>query len=369
MARIYRRKGSKFYWTDTTDLPGGRRQSTKTKDETLAKKILGDRIAEHDDGRETGTMSYKSAESIYLNHRKGKNKKTYQASRLALGEFREICNLTAIRRTLLEHLRRYRDYLRHERQSQGEGSGQAQANKLFREVLKFLAYCEDEEWIDPQRWSKIDKPFKDAKPRKFRFTVAQIEEALAQFKTNDIGTTVRLAYYAGLRRGAIFYLEIRDLVFDMRPVDPKKDQSRIVLNLKPHWQPKGYEEGDPVRVVPMHQNLKKYLLKLLAKRKPKPQPQDRIVRVFPSLERMSVVVVEALRDLKWKDGQQVFPKGSIHTFRHSIIGHLLDAGEPGPHVQKFVHHKKLQQTMDYADVADEVVGGILKSVPVRERKK
>lgn len=361
MARIYKPKGSSFWWTDTRGLPGGKRQATGTKDENLAKAILGDRIRDNDDGTTTGTMSYKAAEELYLTHRKGKNRKTYQASRLALQEFREICSLATITRTYPEHLRRFRDYLRHERKSQGNGAGHAQANKLFREVLKFIAYCEDEEWIEPQRWSKVDKPYPDTKPRKFRFTPAQMEAIFSKYPAGWIGTTVRLGYYAAMRRGEIFHLQVGDLDFTRKIV---------VLPPKRHWRVKAYGDNDPPQTIPMDDTLAYHLKQILKSHKTAQQSNDKVISGSPkNMEDMSREITKALHAVEDPDTKQKLSKGSLHTLRHTIIGHLLDAGQSPAKVQRFARHKKIQQTLDYADVSDEAARDVLNGIPVKEGRK
>lgn len=339
MPRIYRRSSTGSWWTDIGSGSGRIQKSTKTKDKSIALKILADRINKYEARYLPGTISWEAFKQQFLEARKSVSMETQGIDRRALGEIERLCpiqNLSDFGPELLERVKlRWRE----------TGKEKVAANRLFRALKYAMRYAQDMGWSEPKNLSRVKKPYPDPGPRMRYFTVKETYAILdACAKDSILGPLAYLAYFAGLRRSEIRYLKWSDIDFK---------NTRIVLHPKENWKPKGMRDGDAPKWVPMHPELVQYLISF------------RHIAEFvlgsapPSPNVLSHLFADKMKELEID--------GTLHTLRHTIASHMVSSGVDLNKVREFMRHSSIAQTLHYAKLAPEAKNSVLDGIPKRPK--
>ena len=146
-------------------------------------------------------------------------------------------------------------------------------------------------------------------------------------------------YGCGLRRNEGYHLDIGDVNFD-----------RQLLHVK---RGKGYKE----RFVPFNQANQKHLQEYIYDHRPSLISDKREGAFFISYKRRRMGGQSLLLRLKvlqsYTNQPELIEKEVVlHTLRHSIATHLLQAGMSLENISKFLGHSSLESTQIYTHIAD-----------------
>jgi site-specific recombinase XerD len=174
--------------------------------------------------------------------------------------------------------------------------------------------------------------------------------AMPYFKRCQVEAVLHLALWAGLLREEIFRLELED-------VDPG-NQYLVVRSAR-----KNKEAEQTVRPVPMGNALRDALTRWFELREKLDPPHDRPwLSLHTDLHKSKAIRFRTF-------GALLLPVGvEYHRLRHTFATESLRAGMPLEYLSKIMGHKRMQQTLRYAELVEvDVVRASERAAPLFDR--
>ena len=231
----------------------------------------------------------------------------------------------------------------------GGGLSNAYLNKQIGALMKFAEYLRKSGRFDLP-YIKLDRNDDNHKA----IDVVSVEEIKALFIACDDHPALRIfeaiawrdkaqlsvVYGCGLRRRECYYVDLSDINFDRQLLHVRKG--------------KGYKE----RFVPFNKACSDILETYIYDHRPYFRRANELNALFMSLQgnrmgdlnmalRLKALIHRTdLVELKEKDV-------SLHTLRHSIATHLLQAGMPLQKISRFLGHSSIESTQIYTHLLEE----------------
>lgn len=249
----------------------------------------------------------------------------------------------------VEHFKRYYQYLKlRSNTRQGGALSNAYLNKHVDALMKFADYL--------RKTARLDLPYiklERNEPNSKAIDVVSVTEIKALFKAADEHPTgavfeaiasrdkalLTVLYSCGLRRNECYHLDLSDVNFD-----------RQVLHVR---KGKNYKE----RFVPFNATSSALLQTYVYDYRSYFNKSNGLNALFVSAQgkRMGVqntslrlkALIERTALISLKEKQV-----SLHTLRHSIATHLLDAGMPLEKISRFLGHSSLESTQIYTHLLE-----------------
>lgn len=299
-------------------------------DKRFAQEKLADLIKQrqsHRHGTPIDNISWDAFRTRYRAYSVTKHSQTHYRDELAFRKLEEAFTFARLEHLTVEKLEEFKGILH------ASGNKVTTVNRDLRAIKAALNKAAEWKMIQPDQYRTV-KYFKEAKGRLAFFSVEEIQ-ALEKQCHGVWRTILMLGYYAGLRREEMHTLKTSCLDFE---------RNRLHIEPSEEWTPKDYER----RFIPMHHELRGYLLKL------KPSGyvlgQDR-----PNVD----VMTNYFRRLVQKAGLQ----GNLHKLRHTFGSHMAMAGVPIAKIQKWMGHSDIGTTMIYAHLSPDHLDKAIESLP------
>ena len=234
-----------------------------------------------------------------------------------------------------QDLAQYLTYLRNRVAQRGKQSlSPSYLNKHLQALKNFAKYLDEtQQGSLPMQIKYL--PSKTAKP--FILSLRQIEELYAATQENALGLRDRamlgIYYGCGLRRSEGLALELTDILLPQAFVHVRRG--------------KNYQQ----RYVPLCRGAAQDLHNYLADGRPKLHPLPRETAFFLSAQGQRPQAQSLVIRLKRLAQQaQIQEKISLHSLRHAIATHLLEAGMKLMEISHFLGHKSLESTQIYTHI-------------------
>lgn len=262
--------------------------------------------------------------------------------------------LTHIRQLDIKHIHsHYRNLKERSNQRRGGGLSNAHLNKHIQAMRKFTEYLrkagrlqipdpqlKDEETEGRITWLTVDeihlllKATRQLPEKKPNTTQAVMEAIQARDRA-----MLAVFYGCGLRRNEGVSLDVGDIYFD-----------RSMLHVR---KGKNYKE----RFVPVSKTNRKYLTEYVYDHRPELTRGSKTEALFVSYQHNRRMQGQSLsirlKILQHQTGDIDLQQKDIglHTLRHSIATHLLEAGMKLEYIARFLGHSSLESTQIYTHLA------------------
>jgi len=252
-------------------------------------------------------------------------------------EERKITSIEEVKQNQIEAFINYNKTRRNKRR---EGAlSISQSNRYIDVLKKFAEYLQHAHQIQLSINSKREK--KEEKLDYIILTVEEIKSLYNATEENPIGMRDRamlsIYYVCGLRKSEGINLEVNDILFDRKLVhvrESKNNQERYVPIIESHFQ---YLQQYIYNARPLILNETKSEEKLFINEKGKPiTGQMLYIRLKQLCEKAEINK----------------PVG-LHTLRHSIATHLLQAGIELEQIALFLGHRSLESTQIYTHIMNK----------------
>lgn len=325
-------------WYSDLYIGGKRVVKALSKNKRIAENRLGDLIDQRDakrHGHAPANAPWPDFKARFLKDRSTKAANTYTQYQRAirnLEAFQPITHVAQIMPGLLADL--WTDWKTPKGDEQ-KTRGLYVRNRDLQSLKAMMRTAEVWGLVSKQDWSSLKRD-KEPKGRLLWYTAKEMEHLL-KVCHGTWETVARLGARAGLRRGEIHWLPIReglDFLRDRIHIAPVYDDRGILL-----WKPKDHER----RWIPMTPDLKSHLLKIVKRKKGRWVIEEDGER--PTLGSMT----NYFRRLIRKAGL----KGSIHTLRHTFGSHLASGGASPKVIKELMGHSRLEMTDRYMHLAPD----------------
>jgi len=262
-------------------------------------------------------------------------------------------SITSIAKITTKEIRDHYQFLRHRANTRKGGAlSNNYLNKHLQALHKFMDYLRQSGRLELP-WLSINWEEADTKPITV-LTVEEIKELYQSTHNYQVGqkseaitardrAMLTVFYGCGLRRNEGYHLDLTDINFD-----------RQILHVR---KGKGYKE----RFVPFNKTNSKYLQDYIYDYRPQFLNYKNTGALFISvkgrrMETQSMVI--RLKILQQRtDNIELQQKDiALHTLRHSIATHLLEAGMELESIRKFLGHSSLESTQVYTHLVSRSLG-------------
>ncbi|MCP4481465.1 MAG: site-specific integrase [bacterium] len=210
-----------------------------------------------------------------------------------------------------------------------DGIKEVTINRGLETFKNMIKYAYKRKYIDRDFSSDITKFKIQTAPRQFTLDAEQINLLLKSSRP-PYKTAIILGLCTGLRRGEVCHLEWSDVDFE---------KNTLNITEKPHlnWAPKN---NSSYRKVPIHPDLKQYLLKLYEEAKGK----TNFVCFYPENNHPLKEMALSATIRKTRKRLGLPDELCFHALRHTFVSIMSEEGKPTYHISKIIGHSKTATT-------------------------